>query len=154
MFIRTEPSGRIPMSDQSGLQRSNKERSKDARERALQAVISLESQKKAVNFSAVAAVSGVARSFLYADEQSRKMIEEHRKKSVSDEMNRRARFDKTSRSKDVIIEAKDKRIATLMAENEKLKAEIALLRGMLYADKDSITSRTCSRREETSNSGG
>ena len=142
------------MSDQSGLQRSNKERSKDARERALQAVISLESQKKAVNFSAVAAVSGVARSFLYADEQSRKMIEEHRKKSVADEMNRRARFDKTSRSKDVIIEAKDKRIATLMAENEKLKAEIALLRGMLYADKDSITSRTCSRREETSNSGG
>ena len=142
------------MSDQSGLQRSNKERSKDARERALQAVISLESQKKAVNFSAVAAVSGVARSFLYADEQSRKMIEEHRKKSVSDEMNRRARFDKTSRSKDVIIEAKDKRIATLMAENEKLKAEIALLRGMLYADKDSITSRTCSRREETSNSVG
>jgi hypothetical protein len=142
------------MSDQSGLQRSNKERSKDARARALQAVISLESQKKAVNFSAVAAVSGVARSFLYADEQSRKMIEEHRKKSVSDEMNRRARFDKTSRSKDVIIEAKDKRIATLMAENEKLKAEIALLRGMLYADKDSITSRTCSRREETSNSGG
>ena len=142
------------MSDQSGLQQSNKERSKDARERALQAVISLESQKKAVNFSAVAAVSGVARSFLYADEQSRKMIEEHRKKCVSDEMNRRARFDKTSRSKDVIIEAKDKRIATLMAENEKLKAEIALLRGMLYADKDSITSRTCSRREETSNSGG
>lgn len=142
------------MSDLSGLQRSNKERSKDARERALQAVISLESQKKAVNFSAVAAVSGVARSFLYTDEQSRKMIEEHRKKSVSDEMNRRARFDKTSRSKDVIIEAKDKRIATLMAENEKLKAEIALLRGMLYADKDSITSRTCSRREETSNSGG
>lgn len=142
------------MSDQSGLQRSNKERSKDARERALQAVISLESQKKAVNFSAVAAVSGVARSFLYADEQSRKTIEEHRKKSVSDEMNRRARFDKTSRSKDVIIEAKDKRIATLMVENEKLKAEIALLRGMLYADKDSITSRTCSRREETSNSGG
>ena len=87
-------------------------------------------------------------------ENHRKMIEEHRKKSVSDEMNRRARFDKTSRSKDVIIEAKDKRIATLMAENEKLKAEIALLRGMLYADKDSITSRTCSRREETSNSGG
>ena len=142
------------MSDQSGLQRSNKERSKDARERALQAVISLESQNKAVNFMAVAAVSGVARSFLYADEQSRKKIEEHRKKSVSDEMNRRARFDKTSRSKDVIIEAKDKRIATLMAENEKLKVEIALLRGMLYADKDSITSRTCSRREETSNSGG
>ena len=142
------------MPDQSGLQRSNKERSKDARERALQAIISLESQNKAVNFSSVAAASRVARSFLYADEQSRKMIEEHRKKSVSDEMNRRARFDKTSRSKDVIIEAKDKRIATLMAENEKLKAEIALLRGMLYADKDSITSRTCSRREETSNSGG
>ena len=125
------------MSDQSGLQRSNKERSKDARERALQAVISLESQKKAVNFSAVAAVSGVARSFLYADEQSRKMIEEHRKKNVLDEMNKRARFDKSSKSKDVIIEAKDKRIAVLEAENKRLKAEIAILRGLVYADKKS-----------------
>ena len=142
------------MSDQSGLQRSNKERSKDARERALQAVISLESQNKVVNFSAVTAVSGVARSFLYADELTRKMIEEYRKKSVSDEMNRRARLDKTSKSKDVIIEAKDKRIAMLVTENEKLKAEIALLRGIVYADKSNITSRTCSRREESNNSGG
>ena len=125
------------MPDQSGLQRSNKERSKDARERALQAIISLESQNKAVNFSSVAAASRVARSFLYGDEQSRKMIEEHRKKNVTDEMNKRARFDKSSKSKDVIIETKDKRIAVLEAENKRLKAEIAILRGLVYADKKS-----------------
>lgn len=125
------------MSNQSGLQRSNEERSKDARERALQAVVSLESQNKKINFSTVSAASGVARSFLYADEQSRKMIEEHRKKNVSDEMNKRARFDKSSKSKDVIIEAKDKRIAMLEAENKRLKAEIAILRGLVYADKKS-----------------
>ena len=142
------------MPDQSGLQRSNKERSKDARERALQAIISLESQNKAVNFSSVAAASRVARSFLYGDEQSRKMIEEHRKKNVTDEMNKRARFDKSSKSKDVIIESKDKRIAILTEENKRLKAEIALLRGMIYEDKSNITSRTCSRREESRNSGG
>ena len=142
------------MPDQSGLQRSNKERSKDARERALQAIISLESQNKAVNFSSVAAASRVARSFLYGDEQSRKMIEEHRKKNVTDEMNKRARFDKSSKSKDVIIESKDKRIAILTEENKRLKAEIALLRGMVYEDKSNITSRTCSRREESRKSGG
>ena len=142
------------MPDQSGLQRSNKERSKDARERALQAIISLESQNKAVNFSSVAAASRVARSFLYGDEQSRKMIEEHRKKNVTDEMNKRARFDKSSKSKDVIIESKDKRIAVLTEENKRLKAEIALLRGMIYEDKSNITPRTCSRREESCNSGG
>ena len=71
------------MSDQRGLERSNKERRKDARERAVQAVVSLESQNKMVNFSTVAATSGLARSFLYADEQTREMIEEHRKKNVS-----------------------------------------------------------------------
>lgn len=125
------------MSNQSGLQRSNEERSKDARERALQAVVSLESQNKKINFSTVSTASGVARSFLYADEQSRKMIEEHRKKNVLDEMNKRARFDKSSKSKDVIIEAKDKRIAVLEAENKRLKAEIAILRGLVYADKKS-----------------
>ena len=66
-----------------------------------------------------------------------KMIEEHRKKHVSDEMNKRARFDKSSKSKDVIIETKDKRIAVLEAENKRLKAEIAILRGLVYADKKS-----------------
>jgi N-glycosylase/DNA lyase len=42
------------------------------------------------------------------------------------------KYDKTSRSKDVIIEAKDKRIAKLEAENRKLRIELEQLRGLLY----------------------
>lgn len=121
------------MPDQSGLQRSNEERTKGARNKALKAIIDLESENRPVNFSAVSSKSGVARSFLYADEETKKAIQEHRKKQVADEMNKRTRFDKTSKSKDVIIEAKNRRIAILEEENRKLKAEIATLRGMVYS---------------------
>ena len=121
------------MPDQSGLQRSNKERTEGARNKALQAIIDLESAKIPVNFSTVSSKSGVARSFLYADEQLKIAIQEHRKKNVESEMNKRVRFDKTSKSKDVIIEAKNRRIAMLEEENKKLKAEIVTLRGMIYS---------------------
>ncbi|NLB41979.1 MAG: hypothetical protein GX815_06905 [Clostridiales bacterium] len=47
-------------------------------------------------------------------------------------MNKRAKYDKISRSKDVIIEAKYKRIAKLEAENRKLRIELEHLRGLLY----------------------
>ena len=47
-------------------------------------------------------------------------------------MNQRAKFDKTSKSKDVIIEVKDKKIAKLEKENKKLKEETNTLRGLLY----------------------
>lgn len=142
------------MPSQSGLQRSNTGRSKDAKDRAKQAIIDLKTEHKQVNFSTVALKSGVARSFLYADEEVKKMIEEHRKRDVSSEINKRARFDKTAKSKDVIIETKDRRIAALVEENTKLKAEISILRGMVYADSNKVTSRTCSRREECSKTGG
>ncbi|MDD3706552.1 MAG: transposase, partial [Clostridiaceae bacterium] len=45
----------------------------------------------------------------------------------------RAKYDKTSRSKNVIIEAKDKRIAKLEEENRRLKVELEYIRGFLYA---------------------
>ena len=66
---------------------------------------------------------------------TRQTIEELRKIEVDNEMNRRARYEKTSQSKDVIIEAKDKRIAKLEAEVKQLKAELKVLRGLLYESK-------------------
>ncbi len=83
----------------------------------------------------------------------RSIIEEQRKCDVDNLVNRRACYDKTAKSKDVIIAAKDKKIARLEEENKRLKTELTTLRGMVYANNKS-TSGTCTRCKESSNSGG
>ena len=69
---------------------------------------------------------------LYEDSEIRKAIKEYRKIDVNNEINKRARYDKTSKSKDVIIASKDKRIARLEEENKRLRAEVLTLRGTIY----------------------
>lgn len=122
------------MPNQEGLQKSNVSRTEAARTRAMDAILTLKSEQKQVNFSTVAKQSGVSRHFLYGDEEIRKAIEKQRRCGIDNEINRRARFDKTTKSKDVIIEAKDRRIARLEEENKKLKAEVATLRGLVYSE--------------------
>ena len=141
------------MSDQRGLRRSYEERNREAKEKALRAINSLKAGGHQVNFSSVSKESGVSRLFLYGDDEVRSLIENLRKCDVDNSMNRRARYDKTAKSKDVIIAAKDKKIAKLEEENRRLKAELTTLRGMVYASSKS-TSGTCTRCEEFSNSGG
>ena len=97
--------------------------------------------------------SGVSRNYLYRNPEIRSLIEEQRKCDVDNEINRRARYDKTARSKDVIISAKDKRIARLEEENRHLKEELLILRGLVYGTNKS-TAITCNRREESSDTGG
>ena len=135
------------MPNQEGLKRNYAERTREAREKALQAVNSLKEEKAQINFSAVAARSGISRHFLYGDQEVRSIIETQRKYDVDNEINRRARYDKTAKSKDVVIAAKDKRIAKLEEENRKLKAELETLRGMVYAKKNT-SSGTCTRCEK------
>lgn len=107
----------------------------DAREKAEKAITELQLLGKAINFNSVAKHSGVSKSFLYADKEVKECIEQLREKSVNQEMNKRAKYDKTAKSQVVIIEAKEKRIAKLEAENKKLKTEVEHLRGLLYSKK-------------------
>lgn len=60
-----------------------------------------------------------------------KMVEAVYKQDEDKEMNQCSRYKKTSQSKDVIIEAKNKSIAKLEAEVRNLKTEIEVLRGLL-----------------------
>lgn len=85
------------MSNREGLKKSNKERTENARMKAMEAILTLKSQREQVNFSTVAKQSGVSRHFLYSDEETRKAIEEQRGCDVDNEINRRARFDKTAK---------------------------------------------------------
>lgn len=118
-----------------GLKDTYKKRTVDARKLAMETIAALVAEDKKVNFNSVHNRSGISKSFLYDDEETRKRIEEQRAHDVDREMNRRAKYDKTSKSKDVIIEAKDRRIAKLEDENRKLRAEVEHLRGLLYAGK-------------------
>lgn len=119
----------------NGLRQNWKNRGVDAREKALAAIEQMTKSGQKVNFNSVSKTSGISKSFLYETAEIRKRIEEQRKCEVDSEMNRRAKYDKTSRSKDVIIEAKNKRIAALEEENSKLKKELHVLRGLLYSQK-------------------
>ncbi|SHJ10012.1 DUF6262 family protein, partial [Clostridium magnum] len=76
--------------------------------------------------------SGVSKTFLYNNEEVKNRIEELRQQQVSMEMNQRAKYDKTAKSKDIIIMAKDKKIKELEEENKKLKEQLEILRGKLY----------------------
>ena len=114
------------------LEGSWQRRKEEARKKVLEAVKELQQNSKPVNFNSVYVLSGVSKSFLYDDAESNKIIEECRKREADKTVMQHMKYDKTSRSKDVIIEAKDKRIAKLEDENRKLTKELEILRGLLY----------------------
>jgi len=115
-----------------GLEENWKQRTEQTYKVAMKTLDELHIQGKEVNFNSVAKESGISKSYLYKETRVREVIEQMRKTDVSNKINQRARYDKTSRSKDVIIDAKDKRIAKLEDENRKLMNELEHLRGLLY----------------------
>ena len=115
-----------------GLKDSCKQRTEEARRKVDVAIMELSIQDKSVNFNSISKHIGVSKNFLYNDEETREKIEQYRHRDINKDMNRRAKYDKTSSSKDVIIVSKDKRIAKLEAENRKLKDELERIRGKLY----------------------
>ena len=115
-----------------GLVENRKNKTESTRMRALEAINKLIIAGENVNFNSVHKQSGVSKSFLYDDEDIRKRIAEQRQCDFDNETNRRAKYDKTARSKDVIIAAKDARIKKLEAEIRMLKLELIHLRGLVY----------------------
>lgn len=115
-----------------GLEANWKQRADRARAKAEDAINELQIKGAKINFNSVAKTSGVSKTFLYDDKTIRERIEQLRLANVDKEMNKRVRYDKTSKSKDVIIAAKDRRIAKLEEENRKLRSENERLRGRLY----------------------
>jgi len=117
------------------LEKSWKGRTLDAQNKARLAIRQLETEGKEITFASVQKMSGLSKNFLYKDETLRKEIETLRTQLSKKASERRSRYQKTSRSRDVVIEAKDRRIAKFEEENRQLKAEIKTLRGLLYETK-------------------
>lgn len=115
-----------------GLKEYALKRSQMALEKVDKAIRELSLTEQKINFNSVSQLSGVSKTFLYNNKEIKKRIEELRDKQVSKTINQRAKYDKTSKSKDIIIMAKDKKIKELEEENKKLKEQLEVLRGKLY----------------------
>lgn len=115
-----------------GLKEYAKNKSKFTLEKVDKAIRELSLTEQNINFNSVSQLGGVSKTFLYNNEDIKKRIEELRDKQTSRTMNQRAKYDKTAKSKDIIIMAKDKKIKELEEENKKLKEQLDILRGKLY----------------------
>lgn len=115
-----------------GLKKYAEEKTKITLEKVDKAIRELSLNGEKINFNSVTISSGVSKTFLYKNEEVRGRIEELREKQISKEINQRAKYDKTSKSKDIIIMAKDKKINQLENETKKLKEQLEILRGKLY----------------------
>jgi len=124
------------MPNKDNLRKSNEKRQAEAKAKAINAIKKMRAEGTPINFGSVSKNSGLSKHFLYGNEEIRHIIEQLRGAEVSAEINRRAKFDQTAKSKDTIIAAKDRRISKLERENQKLKEENAILRGMVYAKRD------------------
>lgn len=115
-----------------GLKEYALKRSQLTLEKVDKAIRELSLTEQKINFNSVSQLSGVSKTFLYKNQEIKKRIEGLRNKQVNKTINQRAKYDKTSKSKDIIILAKDKKIKELEEENRKLKEQLEVLRGKLY----------------------
>lgn len=117
------------------LEESWSKRTDTAKDKALTAIDALRAAKEPVNFNSVSKKSGVSKHFLYGNEEIKTIIESQRSEESARNGAWHRKYDKTSKSKDVIIESKDKYIKKLEAENERLQKEINQLRAIIYEKK-------------------
>ena len=99
-----------------------------------EAIKILATNGKKINFNTISKESGVSKNFLYNNDVVKNRIIQLRNQQINYEINQRAKFDKTAKSKDVIIQAKDKKIAKLEKENTQLKLQLQFLQTRLYED--------------------
>lgn len=116
----------------TGLKKYAEEKTKVAYEKVDKAIRELSLKGEKINFNNVALMSGVSKTFLYNKLEIKKRIEELRQQQVNRDINQRAKYDKTAKSKDIVIMAKDKKIKELEEENRRLKEQLEVLRGKLY----------------------
>ncbi|WP_368488863.1 DUF6262 family protein [Clostridium sp. BJN0013] len=115
-----------------GLKEYAKQKTQLTLEKVDKAIRELSLNGRKINFNSVSALSGVSKTFMYKNEEVKRRIEELRDKQIEKTIKQKLKYDKTDKSKDIIIMAKDKKIKELEYENKKLKRELEILRGKLY----------------------
>ena len=117
------------------LEKSWNNRANEAKQKAMTAIADLKAKKEPINFNSVHIKSGLSKNYLYKNEELKVVISKEREKEQACEKAWHNKYDKTSKSKDVIIKTKEKYIIKLETENAKLRKEINHLRSMIYEKK-------------------
>jgi len=115
-----------------GLKEYAQNKTKITLEKVDKAIRELSLSKQKINFNSVSNLSGVSKTFLYNNIEIKKRIEEFRDKQTEKVIKQRLKYDKTDKSKDIIIMAKDKKIRELQDENKRLKEQLKIIRGKIY----------------------
>lgn len=115
-----------------GIKEYARNKTKEALKKVDKAIRELSLSEQKINFNSVSNISGVSKTFLYKNDEIKQRIEELRDKQYEKVMNQKIKYDKTDKSKDIIIIAKDKKIRELEYENKRLKEQLEILRGKLY----------------------
>lgn len=118
-----------------GLKEYAQNKTKITLEKVDKAIQELSLGEQKINFNSVSNLSGVSKTFLYNNTEIKQRIEELRDKQTEKVIKERLKYDKTDKSKDIIIMAKDKKIKELQEENRRLKEQLGILRGKLYLMK-------------------
>ena len=92
-----------------GLNEYAKNKTKMTLEKVDKAIRELSLGEQTINFNSVSNISGVSKTFLYNNTEIKKRIEELRDKQIERVIKQRLKYDKTDKSKDIIIMAKDKK---------------------------------------------
>ena len=117
------------------LEQSWRRKADEARERVFNAINDLKAHGEPINFNTVHRRSGASKSYLYKTPEIKAAIEAERSAEAARAGTWHKKYDRTTKSKDVVIETKDKRIAKLEEENRQLRRELDNLRRMLYEKK-------------------
>ena len=115
-----------------GLKEYAQNKTKITLEKVDKAIQELSLGEQKINFNSVSNLSGVSKTFLYNNSEIKKRIEELRDKQIEKVINQRLKYDKTDKTKDIIIMAKDKKIKELQEQNRKLKNQLEIIRSKLY----------------------
>ena len=120
-----------------GLLAHAQHKSEEAEKRVHHAIDQLLREQQTVNFNTVAKAANVTKSYLYAHQDVRERIEALRTQQGQERIERQyaarqQHQERTDKTKDVLLAAKDRRIRALETENRKLKEELKVAHGKLY----------------------
>jgi hypothetical protein len=126
-----------PKPNTSGLLAHAQRKSQQTRQRVHQVIDQYLREQQIINFNTVAKAAHVTKSYLYAHQDVRERIEVLRAQQGQERIERqwaerKLHQARTDRTKDVLLQARDRRIKALEAENRKLKEDLKVAYGKLY----------------------
>lgn len=122
-------------SNTQGIKAHAQQKALAARQRVDQAIEQLIREQEGINFNVVAKRAEVTKSYLYAHVEIRERIEALRQQQNGVTLQQRraeASVNRTDKSKNILLIAKDRRIRELEEQNQRLREDLKVAYGKIY----------------------